>query len=187
MKIIEVKVKGMFLMDNRTSGIILEEIGGYRSLPIVIGEYEAQSIALGLEKIKTPRPITHDLIVSILSRLGAEPKSVLINNLINNTYFALLRIMADGELIEIDSRPSDALAVAVRLGLPIFVKEEILNDIGLENLEVEKELDILKELAEDKSSELEKLKKALDKAVELEDYEKAAEIRDKIKYLENKD
>lgn len=110
--------------------IFLREVDGTRQFPIVIGIFEATSIDRRVKRIDTPRPLTHDLLVNLVEQLGAELDSVVINELRDHTYFARLRIRQDGELIEIDSRPSDAIAVAVTCDppLPIYVAEEVLNE-----------------------------------------------------------
>ena len=111
--------------------IYLKEIDGERSFPILIGIFEATSIDRRVKNFPSPRPLTHDLIVSVVESLGAEFQDVVINELKEHTYFAKLRIRAQGELIEIDARPSDAIAVAVTCNppLPIYVNEEVLNDV----------------------------------------------------------
>jgi len=180
---IEVQVNGIFLTQAQASGIILKEKNGERTLPIVIGEYEAQSIALGLEKIKPPRPITHDLVISLVDSCGAKIDSVLITELKNNTYFAVVRLRKKLKFWDVDARPSDAIAMAVRRTIPIFVDEEVM-DIGSyipENDENTKESFTFKNITD----ELDSLKDELKKAVENEDYEKAAQIRDKIKKIES--
>ena len=108
--------------------IYLQEVDGERQFPIVIGIFEATSIERRIKGIQTPRPLTHDLVVSVIEQLEGEPDSVVINDLREGTYFAELRIRRGGELIAIDSRPSDAIAVAVTCEppLPIFVVEEVL-------------------------------------------------------------
>ena len=121
---IEVSVKGIFITQTQASGIILKEQGGERTLPIVIGEYEAQSIALALENLKPPRPITHDLTVNILDMIGVSIESVIISELKDNTYYAIIRLRKEMEIIEIDARPSDAIALAVRLGTSIFAPSD---------------------------------------------------------------
>ena len=110
--------------------IYLKEVGGGRQFPIVIGLFEATSIDRRVKDIKTPRPLTHDLIVRIVEHLGGELDSVVVTTLEHGTYFAELRIRQDGELIPIDCRPSDAIAVAVTCDppLPIFVAEEVLDE-----------------------------------------------------------
>jgi bifunctional DNase/RNase len=116
---------------NEQQVIYLKEVEGDRSFPILIGIYEATSIDRRVKGYPSPRPLTHDLLVSVAENLGGELQSVIINELQDHTYFARLRIRHNGELIEIDSRPSDAIAVAVTCDppLPIFVSEEVLNEV----------------------------------------------------------
>ena len=111
--------------------IYLKEIDGQRSFPILIGIFEASSIARRVRGESAPRPLTHDLICSIVENLGAEFQDVVISELKEHTYYAKLRVRHEGELVEIDARPSDAIAVAVTCQppLPIFVNEEVLNDV----------------------------------------------------------
>lgn len=180
---IEVNVNGIFLTQSQASGIILKEKNGDRTLPIVIGEYEAQSIALGLENIKPPRPITHDLTLSILESCGVTMDSVLITELKNNTYYAVIRLKRKLKYWDVDARPSDAIAMAVRSTIPIFVDEDVMNVGSYEPDEEEKET---KNYAfESVTSQLDKLKSELQKAVESEDYERAADLRDQIKKIES--
>lgn len=110
--------------------IYLREVDGERQFPIVIGIFEATSIERRIKGVTTPRPLTHDLIVSILEHLDGEPDSVIINALQEGTYYAELRVRRGGEMISIDARPSDAIAVAVTCDppLPIFVNEDVLED-----------------------------------------------------------
>ncbi len=178
---IEVNVNGIFLTQSQASGIILKEKNGERTLPIVIGEYEAQSIALGLENIKPPRPITHDLTLNILDSCGVVMDSVLITELKNNTYYAVIRLKKKLKYWDIDARPSDAIAMAVRNTIPIFVDEEVMNLGSYEPDEEEKESKSY--TFESVTNQLEKLKADLQKAVENEDYERAAELRDQIKKI----
>jgi bifunctional DNase/RNase len=126
------KVDGV-RMDPRTSSPVLllkEESGLRRRLPIWIGLYEAQSIAIGMEAVETPRPNTHDLIGNILGGIQGELHRVVITELRGNTYYAVLEIELNGEKVVIDSRPSDAIAVAVRAGAPVFATEEVLEAAG---------------------------------------------------------
>jgi uncharacterized protein len=111
--------------------IYLREIDGERTFPILIGIFEATSIDRRVKGFPSPRPLTHDLIVSVVENMGGELQDVIISELKDHTYFAKLRVRHDGELIEIDSRPSDAIAVAVTCDpvLPIFVNEDVLNDV----------------------------------------------------------
>ena len=159
--------------------LILKEIKGSRRLPIIIGAFEAQSIALEIEGIKPPRPLTHDLIKNILESLGAELNEITISELREGTFFATLSF--DGQ--EIDSRPSDAIALAVRFGVPIFVAEKVMKEAAFmpENEDVESSQ---QPTAEIHLTRLEALKAQLNEAVEREDYEKAAQLRDEIKKLE---
>jgi bifunctional DNase/RNase len=110
--------------------IYLREVNGDRQFPILIGIFEASSIDRRVRHVETTRPLTHDLLVSAVESLGAELDSVVINDLKEHTYYARLRIKHDGEIIEVDARPSDAIAVAVTCDppLPIYVDEEVLDD-----------------------------------------------------------
>lgn len=108
--------------------VVLREVDGERSFPIVIGIFEATSILRRVRGEQAPRPLTHDLIVAAIEQLGGEVQDMLINDLHEHTYFALLRVRKDGELVEIDCRPSDALAVAVACRAPIFVNESVLGE-----------------------------------------------------------
>jgi bifunctional DNase/RNase len=112
--------------------IYLKEIDGERQFPILIGIFEAMSINRRVKNDVSPRPLTHDLIVGVVDALGGELHSIVISDLKDHTYFARLRIMRGEELIEIDSRPSDAIAVAVSCDpmLPIYVSEDVLDDVA---------------------------------------------------------
>jgi len=111
--------------------IFLKEIDGKRTFPILIGVFEATSIDRRVKNIETPRPLTHDLLVSAVEALGGDFQDVMITELKDHTYYAVLRVRAEGELIEIDARPSDAITVAVTCdpSLPIYVSEDVLNDV----------------------------------------------------------
>jgi bifunctional DNase/RNase len=111
--------------------IYLREVEGNRTFPILIGIFEATSIDRRVKQQQSPRPLTHDLIVSVVESLGAELQDVVISELRDRTYYAKLRIRHEGELVEIDARPSDAIAVAVTCEpvLPIYVAEEVLDDV----------------------------------------------------------
>ena len=115
---------------NENQVVFLKEVNGDRQFPILIGIFEATSIDRRVKDIQRPRPLTHDLLVGIVEQMGGELDSVMINELKDSTYFANLRIRYDGEIIEIDARPSDAIAVAVTCDppLPIFVEEEVLEE-----------------------------------------------------------
>jgi bifunctional DNase/RNase len=113
--------------------IVLREIDGERSFPIVIGIFEATSIDRRVKNLPSPRPLTHDLVANVIEQLGGEIQDVIISELKEHTYFAKLRVRHEGELIEIDSRPSDAIALAVTTKVPIYVNEEVLDETEEEN------------------------------------------------------
>ncbi|MDE0935125.1 MAG: bifunctional nuclease family protein [Mariniblastus sp.] len=115
---------------NENQIVFLREVDGSREFPILIGIFEATSIDRRVKNISRPRPLTHDLIVEVVDSLGGELDSVVINELRDATYFANLRIKRDGEIIEIDTRPSDAIAIAVTCSprLPIYVAESVLDE-----------------------------------------------------------
>lgn len=108
--------------------IVLREVDGDRSFPIVIGLFEATSIDRRVKGLLTPRPLTHDLITAVIDQFGADIQDVMISELKEHTYFARLRIRHEGELLEVDCRPSDAIAVAVTARVPIFVAESVLGE-----------------------------------------------------------
>lgn len=116
---------------NEQQVIYLKEAEGERQFPILIGIFEATSIDRRVKDYRAPRPLTHDLVVNIVEQMGGELDSVVISELREHTYYARLRIRREGELIEIDSRPSDAIAVAVTCDppLPIYVAEEVLEEV----------------------------------------------------------
>ena len=109
--------------------IYLREVAGERMFPILIGIFEANSIDRRVKDISTPRPLTHDLLVNLVEPMGGEFQDVVISELREHTYYALLLVRQEGELLEIDARPSDAIAIAVTCDLPIYVNEEVLNDV----------------------------------------------------------
>ena len=115
---------------NESQVVFLKEVDGERQFPILIGIFEATSIDRRVKEISRPRPLTHDLIVEIVEAMGGELDSVVISELRDATYFANLRIKSEGELVEIDARPSDAIAIAVTCSppLPIYVEEEVLEE-----------------------------------------------------------
>ena len=131
---VEMKIRGL-MMDPVTNMpiVVLKDVNGTAILPIWVGIYEANAIALEIEKVNTPRPMTHDLIKNVLLGLSAGVQKVVVNDLREDTFFALIWVERDGQLICIDSRPSDALAVALRLDCPIFVDEEVLKSSKIAN------------------------------------------------------
>lgn len=108
--------------------LILKEVEGERSFPIMIGLYEVSSIERRIRNMPSQRPLTHDLVVNVIDQLGGELSDILINELREGTYFAKLRIRLNGELVEVDARPSDAIALAVSTKVPIYVAEEVIEE-----------------------------------------------------------
>ena len=124
---VEMKVRGLALDPvSNMPIIILRDEEEKRSLPIWVGIFEANAIALELEKITTPRPMTHDLIKNILESVDAKVEKIVVNDLRDNTFFALIHLRLGEEEITVDSRPSDAIALALRAGAPIFVEEDVV-------------------------------------------------------------
>ena len=111
--------------------VYLSEVNGDRSFPILIGIFEATSIDRAVRGERAPRPLTHDLLKNVIEELGGEVQDVVVTNLIDHTYYAVIRVRKDGELIEIDSRPSDAIALSVHYDppLPIYVEESVLDQV----------------------------------------------------------
>ncbi|MGQ9917455.1 MAG: bifunctional nuclease family protein [Bryobacteraceae bacterium] len=124
---IEMKIRGL-MMDPVTNMpiVILKDLAGTQVLPIWVGIYEANAIALEIEKVTTPRPMTHDLLKNLLLGLETGVQKVVVSELKDDTFYAVIWLERDGELISIDSRPSDALALALRVDCPIYVEEEVL-------------------------------------------------------------
>ncbi len=119
--------------------IILKDQDEKRALPIWVGIFEANAIALELEKIATPRPMTHDLIKNILDGVGASVQQIVINDLKENTFFAVIEVNFNGNVVNIDSRPSDAIALALRLNAPIFVTDKVVSKAKSMDIAEEKE------------------------------------------------
>jgi len=196
MNLVPLKIKGISYSQtqNGAYALILTEIDGERKLPIVIGAFEAQSIAIALEKdIKPPRPLTHDLFKSFAKRFDIQLKKVIIHKLVDGVFYASIVCHKDGQEEVLDARTSDAIALALRFDTSIFTYESILEQAGI-ILDV-KEADPKKiesykqpqQLPQDTKADpslsklsLEKLKEALEQAVQMEDYEYAAAIRDEI-------
>ena len=178
---------------NGAYALILYEVEGKRKLPIIIGGFEAQAIALKLENIKPPRPFTHDLFKQIADAFDLHVNEVFIDELHNETFYAKVICEMNGVVHEIDARPSDAIAIAVRFSAPIFVSEEIMNEAGIveERQKEEEEQTSSEEIAEQRE-EAEPasgealavdLNRKLEEAINREDYEEAARIRDEISRL----
>jgi bifunctional DNase/RNase len=165
--------------------LILTEAEGNQRLPIIIGSFEAQAIALELENIKPPRPMTHDLLKNFVLSFDTKIKQIYVNDLSEGTFYAQIICERDNQLIELDARPSDAIALAVRFNAPIYVNMDVLKEAGIstepeaqtleEALKSDEEIPGQKEL-----TQVEKLEEELKTAIETENYEKAAKIRDRI-------
>ncbi len=129
--------------------VLLKETDGDRYLPIWIGAVEATAIAFALQGIQTPRPMTHDLMRDLLRDAGVAVERIVINELVDQTFFALIRMASNGETKEVSSRPSDAIALAVRINAPIYAAEDVLDQAGIE-------------LKDDEETEVEKFREFLD-------------------------
>jgi bifunctional DNase/RNase len=168
--------------------LVLAEVGGKRSLPIIIGGYEAQAIAIELEKMTPTRPLTHDLFKNFAQSFHIEVVEIVIYNLVEGVFYAKLICSQDGKFSEIDARTSDAIALGVRFKCPIFTYENILSSAGIlldENQELTPDAEasnVSTELTEPKISQvnIEELENQLNEAIDNEDYELASKIRDEI-------
>ncbi|MFA5804383.1 MAG: bifunctional nuclease family protein [Melioribacteraceae bacterium] len=175
--------------------LLLKEVFGVRRLPIIIGQYEAQSIALEMEGIKPPRPLTHDLLKSVIDNLGATINEIIISELRENTFYAKIKLEIATMTNEIDSRPSDAIALAVRTGAPLYVAEEVMKIAAFVPSSEDSDDEFnetarppsesgtkgpKKNLSETKLAQLQDL---LREAIDKEDYERAAKLRDEINKL----
>lgn len=131
---VEMKIRGL-MMDPVTNMpiVILKDLDGNSVLPIWVGVYEANAIALEIEKVTTPRPMTHDLIKNLLMGMGSGLRKVVVSELKDDTFYAVIWMERDGEMVAIDSRPSDALALALRLDCPIFVEDDVLKSSKVSN------------------------------------------------------
>ncbi|MDB4048422.1 bifunctional nuclease family protein [Polaribacter sp.] len=200
MGLIKLTIKGISYSQTQTGAyaLVLSEMEGSRTLPIIIGAFEAQSIAIALEKeIRPPRPLTHDLFKTFSDRFSIEVKEVIIHKLVDGVFFSSLICQKDGVEEVLDARTSDAIAIAVRFDAPIFTYENILDKAGV-FLKIEDELrlndlseteeislgtqDLLKvdNTSLDSKVSVSELNDQLDKAVADENYELAAKIRDEI-------
>jgi bifunctional DNase/RNase len=136
--LVEVRVQSLGLdRSSNTPVVILEEVGGERVLPIWIGPSEASAIAMQLADMEFSRPLTHDLIVAVVNGLGGSLRKVIITRVEKNTYYAELIIHRDGEVISVDARPSDSIAVALRMDARIFAQEDLLERASIEITEEE--------------------------------------------------
>jgi len=201
MELVELKIQGISYSDN-TSGafaLILDELNGSRKLPIVIGGFEAQAIAIALEKkIKTTRPLTHELFKSFADKFNIKLNHVIIHKLIDGVFFSNIVCEKKNKIIKIDSRTSDAIALSLRFSTPIFVNKKVLDEAGFEDDERYSEeikltddsfFETYKTDSSDenitKSKDLKKIstnkiKKMLEKSIQNEDYIIAAKLRDEL-------
>jgi uncharacterized protein len=190
MKKIELEIVALShsLAQTQNYAIVLGEQDGTRRLPIVIGGFEAQAIAVAMEGMMPSRPLTHDLMKNTMDTFRIELKEIIINNLQDGVFYALLVFIQNGKEVEVDSRTSDALALAVRFSCPIFTYEFILEQAGIVlEEETEKEVQKAKSRRQHQPKEkgiedysIEELEDLLDKVLDDEDYEKAAKIRDEL-------
>ncbi len=129
---IEVKIAGIQIsLTSPYRVVLLKEIGAERYLPIWIGPYEAEAINIKLQNIEVGRPLTHDLLKNVIETLGGVVEHVIVSELREDTFYARIVVSVDGRTLEIDSRPSDAMALAVRVGAPIYVAEEVMAEAGI--------------------------------------------------------
>lgn len=195
MSLVRLNIKGISYSQTQSGAyaLVLSEVDGSRTLPIVIGAFEAQSIAIALEKeIKPPRPLTHDLFKSFADRFHISIKQVIIHKLVDGVFFSSLICERDNIEEIIDTRTSDAIALATRFNAPIFTYENILDKAGIylkikDELTPEKEDKTIEKLIEKPKKEvsyskdsLKQLNEKLEQAVLNEDYELAAKLRDEI-------
>jgi len=199
MSLIKLTIKGISYSQTQSGAyaLVLSEMEGTRTLPIIIGAFEAQSIAIALEKeIRPPRPLTHDLFKTFSDRFSIKVKQIIIHKLVDGIFFSSLVCEKDGVEEVIDTRTSDAIAIAVRFEAPIFTYENILDKAGI-YLKIEEELSLKEEPLEPEEVEvhlegvttsddvfsklsLDELYQQLNEAVSNENYELAAKIRDEI-------
>ena len=186
------------ITQTQSYAVVLEETAGKRRLPIVIGGFEAQAIAVALEKMPTTRPLTHDLLRNMFNTFGMELVEIIINNLKEGIFYALLVCKVGDRIEEIDSRTSDAIALAVRFNCPIYTYEFILDSAGIimdeqmtgseatpakkEKVEIDAPAEVEPDAAIKNMGKLseKQLNDLLNKVLKMEDYEKAIRIRDEI-------
>ncbi len=186
---VKLRVIGLTYSQTQTGSyaLVLAEENGRRRIPIMIGAFEAQAIALHLEDLQPPRPLTHDLFRRFSMAFGIELKEVFINKLSEGIFYSELLFDREGEMARIDSRTSDAVALALRYKCPIYTTPEILEQAGIiledkaDMLDPEVETDTASEPSGLSSKSAEELNMLLEEAVTNEDYETASEIRDELK------
>lgn len=171
-------------LSNKGPVVLLKGATDPRTLPIFIGTSEAQAIAIRLEGIVVPRPLTHDLLRNLMDPLGARLVRVEISELTDNTFFARLILDRDGKELVVDARPSDAIALALRCEAPVFVAAAVMQQAGVVLQEAPDATAASAAAPAPKRSLIDQTKALLAAAVEKEDYEEAARLRDRIKELE---
>jgi bifunctional DNase/RNase len=191
MKKIELEIVALShsITQTHSYAVVLGEVNGLRRLPIVIGGFEAQAIAVALEKMQPSRPLTHDLMKNFMNAFSVELNEIIINDLQEGIFFSKLVCSTENDTVEIDSRTSDALALAVRFGCPIYTYENILESAGIMMEETSgKKKKTQGEAVEDvrtgsedlKAMSVEELNSLLNEVLESEDYIRAIAIRDEI-------
>ena len=165
---------------SRSYAVLLKEENSKKVLPILVGSFEAQSIALAIEVVETPRPLTHDLICEMIKKIDAKLVSVNISKLNDGVFYAKLKLKGlKFGIKQIDSRPSDAISIALRLNAQIYVSPDVIKEAGVNQEDISEESSITPKYS------IEDLELKLKKAVEKEEYEIAAKIRDKLKELDS--
>ena len=188
MKKIELEIVALShsITQTHSYAVVLGEVNGLRRLPIVIGGFEAQAIAVALERMQPSRPLTHDLMKNFMLAFNIDLHEIIINDLQEGIFYSKLICSTDKDTVEIDSRTSDAVALAVRFGCPIFTYDNILDSAGILMEEDDKKKKVVVSHTESGSDDLQKLtvfelENMLKEVLEHEDYIKAASIRDEIK------
>ncbi len=179
-QMIQVNVAHVSFSDVMGFVVLLKGIADKRTLPILIGAPEAQAIAMILEKVQAPRPLTHDLFKNVLDDLGCTLKRIEVIDLRESTFFARLILEVGGEERTVDARPSDAVALSLRCGSPVYVAASVMESAGVIFPD-----EAPAENKDTKTDQLDVLKKKIEKAIEDERYEDAARLRDEIKKLTN--
>jgi bifunctional DNase/RNase len=190
---IKLEILGLSSSHSQTGSfaLVLGEVNGTRRLPIIIGTFEAQAIAIEIEKITPNRPMTHDLFKSFSHHFNIKIKEIIISDLKEGVFFGKIVCEHLGQTVEIDSRPSDAIAIGIRFNADIYTKDAVLEDAGITlSDEFEEDLEAIQKTEpepkkgkgkkENKDLSTEKLNKMLDEALAKEDYEGAAKIRDEL-------
>jgi uncharacterized protein len=192
MKKIELEIVALShsITQTHSYAVVLGEVNGLRRLPIVIGGFEAQAIAVALERMQPSRPLTHDLMKNFMLAFNIELHEIIINDLQEGIFYSKLVCSTEHDTVEIDSRTSDAVALAVRFGCPIYTYDNILDSAGILMEDDDKKKKVLVSHSDSNSDDLGKLsmpelENLLKEVLDQEDYIKAASIRDEIKARKN--